>query len=503
MFTPSREAAPEALSAGRAALLAAAAAILLGCLTFGLGLTGLLGPDEPRYAFIGRHMAESGDFLTPRLWTEPPAAAALEPWYEKPPLLYWLIALGFHAGLPEDLAPRLPIAVLSWGFVMLFWVCLRRLEGWVTATAAAMILSTTAGWFAYSLIAVTDLPLAAAFNAALLLAMLRLQGGPRWLAGAAGACFGLALLAKGLVAGVLALPLLWFARREWRDLGLAAVWATVVALPWYAGMVWRHGWAFIEEFFLRHHFSRFSSGELQHVQPFWFYVPVLLGLLYPWIPLVGGLMPRLWNSAPRRVWAATVVFGLVFFSASANKLPGYVLPLFPSLAALLAVGLREAYETRRALPVAALLLALAPVAGSALPDALLAGIRRAQWGSLPWEYVAAALPFAALAWWFEDRQRRTAAAGVVAMAALLGFVSIQLSAFPAVDQVVSARGLARRVERQKDRICVERLHRALRYGLNYYYREPLPSCADEPRPVILDQEPGGLPSMKVRAVPAR
>ncbi len=503
MLTPSREAAPEPLTKGRAALLAAAAAALLFCLTFGLGMTGLLGPDEPRYAFIGRHMAETGDYLTPRLWSEGPGRAALEPWFEKPPLLYWLVALGFHAGLGEDVAPRLPVMLVSWAFVVFFWWALRRLEGDTVAAMGAMVLATTAGWFAYSMIAVTDLPLAASFNAALLLGLLRLNGGAKWMAGAAGACFGLALLAKGLVAGVLALPLLWFARRAWRDLGLAAVWGVAVALPWYAGMVWRHGWAFVEEFFLRHHFSRFSSVELQHVQPFWFYVPVLLGLLYPWLPLVVGLQPRLWRYGMRRVWAATFLFGFVFFSASTNKLPGYLLPLFPSLAVLLAVGLKEASETRRAVAAAGMLLALAPAAGSVLPDALLAGIRRTRWDALPWEYVAAALPVAGLAWWWESRRGRLGAAAVVALGALLGFAYIQLSAFPAVDQVVSARGLARRVERQKAEMCVERLHRALRYGLSYYHGAPLPACADEPRPVVLDQEPGGLPSMKRRNVPER
>jgi 4-amino-4-deoxy-L-arabinose transferase-like glycosyltransferase len=49
---------------------------------FGLGRTGLLGPDEPRYAAIGREMAQTGDWVTPRLNGQP--------WFEKPALLYWI-----------------------------------------------------------------------------------------------------------------------------------------------------------------------------------------------------------------------------------------------------------------------------------------------------------------------------------------------------------------------------------------------------------------------------
>jgi 4-amino-4-deoxy-L-arabinose transferase-like glycosyltransferase len=41
---------------------------------------GLVGPDEPRYAAIGRAMAASGDWVTPRLWGQP--------WFDKPILLY-------------------------------------------------------------------------------------------------------------------------------------------------------------------------------------------------------------------------------------------------------------------------------------------------------------------------------------------------------------------------------------------------------------------------------
>src|ERR1700733_5124077 len=92
---------------------------------YGLDRIGLYSADEPRYAAIGREMARSGDLITPRLWGEG--------WFEKPALLYWMVAAGFRAGLSNDLAPRVPVALLSVGFLIAFFWMLRREFGVVAA----------------------------------------------------------------------------------------------------------------------------------------------------------------------------------------------------------------------------------------------------------------------------------------------------------------------------------------------------------------------------------
>src|SRR5260370_29799243 len=153
------------------------AVLLLCCATlfflyfFGLTRSGLLGPDEPRYAAIGRAMSDTGDWVTPRLWGEP--------WFEKPALLYWMTAAGFKAGLGLDFAPRLPVALLSVGFLIYFFAALRREFGERPAFYATAILATSAGWLAYSPIAVPQLPLSAAFAAAVLILMGRPLAAPR------------------------------------------------------------------------------------------------------------------------------------------------------------------------------------------------------------------------------------------------------------------------------------------------------------------------------------
>src|SRR5581483_7715175 len=99
---------------------------------FHLTAAGMLGPDEPRYAAIGREMARTGDWITPRLWGEP--------WFEKPALLYWMTALGFRLGLGDDAAPRLPVAVVSVTFLVLFFFILRRQLGERPALFATVVL---------------------------------------------------------------------------------------------------------------------------------------------------------------------------------------------------------------------------------------------------------------------------------------------------------------------------------------------------------------------------
>src|SRR5580692_12637102 len=101
-----------------ARVLAAASAVALFFLYFlGLARTGLLGPDEPRYAAIGRAMAATGDWVTPRLWGSP--------WFEKPALLYWMTAASSKLGLGPDLAPRLPVATVSIAFLIYFFLVLK------------------------------------------------------------------------------------------------------------------------------------------------------------------------------------------------------------------------------------------------------------------------------------------------------------------------------------------------------------------------------------------
>ena len=119
--------------------------------------------------------------------------------------------------------------------------------------------------------AVVDIPLAATFSLAVLLARPWMLNGDRKLLPYAAACLGLAVLAKGGVPLVLVLPILWMGRRYWRDLFRPAVWAPFLAIasPWYILCYLRNGKDFLNVFFWRHQVERFVNDSLQHGQPFW------------------------------------------------------------------------------------------------------------------------------------------------------------------------------------------------------------------------------------------
>jgi 4-amino-4-deoxy-L-arabinose transferase-like glycosyltransferase len=118
-----------------------------------------------------------------------------------------------------------------------------------------------------------------------------------------------------------------------------------VAAIWYGPVIARHGWVFVDEFFVQHHFARFVSNKYHHPQPLYFYPAIILLLALPWTPyLIAALInARVWmwrandSLSIIRVFAlAWLVMPIVFFSFSGSKLPGYILPALPAAALLVA-----------------------------------------------------------------------------------------------------------------------------------------------------------------------
>jgi 4-amino-4-deoxy-L-arabinose transferase-like glycosyltransferase len=329
-------------------------AILYLCYFSNLGVIGFVGPDEPRYAWIARAMVETGDWATPQLYGQP--------WFEKPVLYYWEAAVSFKIFGVSEAAARLPSAFSALaGTLAVAWLAW-RIYGRPTAQWFLIFLPSTVGMIGFSHAAATDMPFAGMIAVAMVCAAVcvRLVQDdktpilPRtpWLGLICfGFFLGLAVLAKGPAAIILCGGAIFFwavFTQRWRDafrlLHPVAIFAfCATALPWYA-ICARRNPDFFRIFIVEHNFKRFLTPEFQHLQPFWYYVPVLLVAFLPWTGVF------LWSAAVgageifrRRpvsdvallliCWAA---FCILFFSTSHSKLPGYILPAFPAVGLLLA-----------------------------------------------------------------------------------------------------------------------------------------------------------------------
>ncbi len=487
----------------RFALFLAAAVFFL--YFFGLGQVGLLGPDEPRYAQVAREMLRTGDYITPYLNGQP--------WFEKPPLYYWLAALSFRFFGVTEWAARLPAALAAAAFLPLFWWLVRRLFRGETAQYALLVLASSAGWLGFARAASMEMPFTAALSGALVLLALWVWQGRAPLLYGFYALLAVAVLAKGptaILLSALVLAAYCLATGEFRWLlrvlapGPLLLFA-LLALPWYGAVYFRNGDRFVEEFILKHHFRRYTTEELAHPGPWWYYLPVVAGGIFPWtahLALVVADIARLrWRGLlqdQRRVfllaWIVTIV---LFFSASRAKLPGYALVTAPALAIWMGNELARAPvgRIRWVFLAQALLLPVVILLAHALPVALAQGLRSAgsSLGAPEADRLLVGLALGAVAllaitaW----RGRRLAAALLATALTAAAVARILVVVAPAVDQLASARPLARQIQARgihPSRLALSLdVRRHIQYGLEFYLDHPLPRGTHAPYLVTPDR----------------
>ena len=326
---------------------------------YGLGQLPLVGPDEPRYAQVAREMFLRGDLVTPTL--------AGHTWFEKPALLYWMMIAAYAVFGVNEFAARLGPTLCGLLTVLGVWVFSRQIErrhpeelrGLGTWGTLAIV--TSLGMIVFSRGATFDVVVTMPITWALVSFLLYDDGEKNKTLLLFGfyVAIGLALLAKGLVgfvvpAGVIALYYLLARKRPQRDFLVSLIWglplAVLVSAMWYGPVIARHGWPFINEFFVQHHFARYVSYKYHHRQRFYFYLPILLMLAVPWSAIFIDAVARLRfpkhseakSDERLKMFAVSwIVFTVVFFSLSGSKLPAYVLPALPAVAILTGDRMRQ------------------------------------------------------------------------------------------------------------------------------------------------------------------
>jgi 4-amino-4-deoxy-L-arabinose transferase-like glycosyltransferase len=354
--------------------------IVIAFYLYGLGKLPLLGPDEPRYAQIAREMFLNRDLITPTLGGHT--------WFEKPALLYWMIAASFKVFGVSEWSARLGPAICGVLTIVAVWGVGRAVERgfWSVIVAASCL-----GLIVFSRAASFDVVVTMTTTWSLTFFVLHeLPAAKRKRLLLAGfySCVGLSVLAKGLVGIVIPFGVVGFyyllksfsrkgAKAQRKDFSVLSslIWGIPLALAvsaiWYGPVIARHGWSFIDEFFVQHHFARYVSNKYHHPQPLYFYPVIILMLALPWTVHLIIALTRVRSWAWRgddsldvvRVFSlAWLLFPIVFFSFSGSKLPGYILPSVPAAALLVADGLSAVRNSKWPLMIAGVTAALVLVA---------------------------------------------------------------------------------------------------------------------------------------------
>ncbi len=456
----------------------------------GIQLVGLVGADEPRYAQVAREMLARHDWVTPVLYGHP--------WLEKPPLYYWCAIVAYKgAGVISDTAARMPSAILSSLMVFFIYAWARRFRRGMQLDAA-LITAASAMIIGFGRSASTDMPLTAMFTAA----MLCWYGwysteDHGWLLGFY-LFLGLGTLAKGPVAVLLAaLIIVVFAalKRDGRLL-LRTLWPfgivlyLAVTLPWFIA-VQRANPEFFRVFFLQQNLARYTTDLYRHHQPFWYYLPVALLALVPWIVFVIAAVVdaiRDWRFSVaeppgkedlRTFLTLWLLLPVLFFSLSQSKLPGYILPSVPAGAILLADFIRRREEAQEK-PALWLGLSHALLSASMLAATLIVPFRLLNL-ALPRNAIIVAVALAltaVLALWLSLRNQGYRVLRFITLVpVVIAFSLLLRGTAPIIDVLQSARPVNAAILSlgEVPTLAVYDVPRGVEYGLAFYRNQFIPS----------------------------
>jgi 4-amino-4-deoxy-L-arabinose transferase-like glycosyltransferase len=471
---------------------------------YSAGQFGLIGADEPRYAQVAREMFERRGHLDG--WITPTLGG--RPWLEKPPLYYWQTLLAYSILGVNDAAARAPSAVDATLLVIAVYFFFRRFRRGVELDAA-LITASCAGIIGFAHAASTDMPLAATFAIAMLswwawYETAKRESERRVYLALFYALMALGMLAKGPIAPFLAtVVILLFAAvtRQWRSV-LKTLWLPgillfcALSLPWYLAVQLRNP-QFFHEFILEHNLARFSTDLYHHPEPFWYYLPVAVLSLVPWIVFIVAAFVRtirVWSQerkSPSAIEADTelqfnlfvcvwLIIPIIFFSVSRSKLPGYILPAIPAAAVLLAEYLRLHFENAEPiskwLAVLHALLASAPIVPAALIAYLVTQHHLPTGRPL---FLALAVAFVlsiAIASTLLSRAGLKMLRFVTLIPVVLAVAAVLKLGTTAMDQTLSARPLFTELagmETHRLPLAVCGVPRELEYGLAFYRNQTI------------------------------
>lgn len=315
---------------------------LLALVLYGINLGGLplRDWDEGTVAQVARELARVP--IGSEAWWFPTLHD--RPYFNKPPLLHWAIALLFRIFGESEWAARLPGALLGAAAVPLVFAVGRLIfTHRAAAIFSALVYLTWLPVVRHGRLAMLDAAIVA-FGLLAWCCLLRARRDLRWTLGIGFALGAIALL-KGLVAllfgGLIFGFLVWDTPRLLRSpyLWLGGLLGLAPALAWY-GAQWQHyGPTFFETNLLNQSLRRVWDSVSDRGGPPWFYLQELLELAWPWLFLLPAGLQAAWRDRDWPWGKLVLVWSLGYLlpiSVMETKLPWYGLPLYPPLA--LAIG---------------------------------------------------------------------------------------------------------------------------------------------------------------------
>ena len=340
----------------------------------------LVDRDEPRFATATREMVERSDWVIPTFNGQYR--------FDKPVLTYWLMRIGYSVFGFTEFGARLHAIAATIALVLVTWWMGRRWFGERVGFLAGIMLASCLQVFIHGRLALADMPMIACVALACLALRERLDedDGTRWYQSRwwwlLYLAIGFGFLAKGpivfavpVLALILFRAVLWRKPLAWRGLAIApglglalaivGAWG-IPALIETHGLFWKVG---MGEHVVQRGFEKFNG---RGYSPF-FYLATAPMSLFPWIAFIAFLPAVFKNFWSERVaWLTSwLIAPYIIFTAYATQLPHYVLPAFPALFTLLALGLTDHEEHwpcvgRRVAWTFLFVVGLALVAGFAL-----------------------------------------------------------------------------------------------------------------------------------------
>jgi 4-amino-4-deoxy-L-arabinose transferase len=312
-------------------------------LVIGLGSYGFTETSEARYAEISREMFLSGDYLNPQL------LGIFH--FHKPPITYYITSLGYRIFGINEFGARffLQVAVII-QLLFIYGIANLLYKNKKIAFFSGLI------YFSMPMVLIacrnltTDTYLTTFIIGSIYCWQYYTSKGNILFLYVFYILVGLALLTKGPVALLFILVYIITYKVIFKSgihinvhhiLGLLL--CLVIGVSWYI-LVIAENPSLWDYFINKQIASRISSNSFNRSKPFWFYIPIIIGLLFPWwlgakLKFRSGF--KYFSALQKETRLLLVSSGILFilFSIFSTKLILYILPVFWMVAIFIAARL--------------------------------------------------------------------------------------------------------------------------------------------------------------------